>query len=58
MPIEQLRDILSLLNLKEVSRGSQVHVNTLYRITAGGEARYSTVRRIMDYLQSRGLLNG
>jgi predicted transcriptional regulator len=58
MPIEQLREILNLLNLKEVSRGSQVHVNTLYRIAAGGEARYSTVRRIMDYLQSRGILNG
>jgi len=58
MPIEQLRSILTLLNLREVSRGSQVHVNTLYRIAAGGEARYSTVQKIMAYLQSRGILNG
>tara|TARA_R110000772_G_scaffold13110_3_gene39155 strand:- start:3619 stop:3795 length:177 start_codon:yes stop_codon:yes gene_type:complete len=58
MSLDQIREILKLLNLREVSRGSQVHVNTLYRIAAGGEARYSTVKRIMDYLQSRGLLNG
>lgn len=58
MSLEQLRSVLNLLNLREVARGSQVHVNTLYRIAAGGEARYSTVKRVMDYLQSRGLLNG
>lgn len=58
MSLEQLRLVLNLLNLREVARGSQVHVNTLYRIAAGGEARYSTVKRVMDYLQSRGLLNG
>lgn len=55
MPIEQLREILKLLNLMEVSRGSRVHVNTLYRIAAGGEARYSTIQRIFAYLKSRGL---
>lgn len=55
MSLERLREILNILNLREVSRGSQVHVNTLYRIANGGEARYSTVRRIMDYLQSRGI---
>ena len=58
MSLDQIREILKLLNLREVSRGSQVHVNTLYRIAAGGEARYSTVRRLVDYLQSKGLLNG
>jgi predicted transcriptional regulator len=57
MSLEQLRDILKLLNLREVSRCSGVHVNTLYRIAAGGEARYSTIRRIIDYLRSRGLLS-
>ena len=56
MSLEQLREILKLLNLREVSRGAQIHVNTLYRIAAGGEARYSTVKRIIDYLRSRGLL--
>ena len=56
MSLEQLREILKLLNLREVSRGAQVHVNTLYRIAAGGEARYSTVKRLIDYLRSRGLL--
>jgi predicted transcriptional regulator len=55
MSLEKLRSILSLLNLREVSRGSQVHVNTLYRLAAGGEARYSTVKKIVDYLQSRGI---
>ena len=55
MSLEHLRSILSLLNLREVSRGSQVHVNTLYRLAAGGEARYSTVKKIVDYLQSRGI---
>jgi predicted transcriptional regulator len=58
MSLDQIREILKLLNLREVSRGSQVHVNTLYRIAAGGEARYSTVKRIIDYLQAKGLLNG
>jgi predicted transcriptional regulator len=58
MSLDQIREILKLLNLREVSRGSHVHVNTLYRIAAGGEARYSTVRRLVDYLQSKGLLNG
>lgn len=58
MPLEQLRSILNILNLREVSRGSQVHVNTLYRIAAGGEARYSTVQKIVAYLQARGLVNG
>jgi predicted transcriptional regulator len=56
MSLEQLREILKLLNLREVSRGAQVHVNTLYRIAAGGEARHSTVKRLIDYLRSRGLL--
>jgi predicted transcriptional regulator len=56
MSLEQLREILKLLNLREVSRGAQVHVNTLYRIAAGGEARYSTIKRLIDYLRSRGLL--
>jgi predicted transcriptional regulator len=58
MSLDQIREILKLLNLREVSRGAQVHVNTLYRIAAGGEARYSTVKRIIDYLQAKGLLNG
>jgi predicted transcriptional regulator len=58
MSLDHIREILKLLNLREVSRGAQVHVNTLYRIAAGGEARYSTVKRIIDYLQAKGLLNG
>jgi predicted transcriptional regulator len=58
MEIEQLRSILKLLNLKEVAREAGVHPNTLYRIAAGGEARYSTVMRVMVYLKSKGLLNG
>ncbi len=58
MEIEKLRSILKLLNLKEVARESGVHPNTLYRIAAGGEARYSTVMRVMVYLKSKGMLNG
>jgi len=58
MEIEQFRSILNLLNLKEVSRETGVHANTLYRIAAGGEPKYSTVLRIMVYLKSKGLLNG
>jgi predicted transcriptional regulator len=58
MEIEQLRSILNLLNLKEVSRESGVHPNTLYRIARGGEARYSTVLRVMSYLKQKGLVNG
>jgi hypothetical protein len=56
--IDQLRSILNLLNLKEVSRETGVHPNTLSRIARGGEARYSTVMRVMVYLKSKGLLNG
>lgn len=58
MELEQLRSILKLLNLREVARGSSVHPNTLYRIANGGEARYSTVLRVVAYLQSRGIGNG
>lgn len=58
MEIEQLRSILNLLNLREVSRGCGVHENTLYRIARGGEARYSTVLKIIGYLKGKGVLNG
>ena len=58
MEIERLRSILNLLNLREVSRGCGVHENTLYRIARGGEARYSTVMKIIGYLKGKGMLNG
>jgi predicted transcriptional regulator len=58
MTLERLRDVLNHLNIREVSRGCGVHENTLYRIARGGEARYSTVMRVVAYLQSKGLLNG
>lgn len=58
MEIEQLRSILNLLNLREVSRGCGVHENTLYRIARGGDARYSTVLKVIEYLKSKGLING
>lgn len=58
MTLDELRSILNLLNLREISRGCGVHVNTLYRIAAGGEARYSTVMRVVAYLKSKGVLNG
>jgi hypothetical protein len=58
MEIERLRSILNLLNLREVSRGCGVHENTLYRIARGGEARYSTILKIIGYLKGKGLING
>lgn len=58
MKIEQLRSILKLLNIREVSRGCGVHENTLYRIARGGEARYSTILTIIAYLKSKGLIHG
>jgi len=58
MEIQHLRSILNLLNIREVSRGSGVHPNTLYRVAKGGEARYSTIQRIVSYLQAKGIVNG
>lgn len=54
MTMERLREVLNLLNLREVSRECGVHENTLYRIAKGHEARYSTVMRIVDYLAKKG----
>lgn len=58
MKIESLRQVLKMLNLRQTARECGVHENTLYRIANGGEARYSTVMRVVAYLQSKGLLNG
>jgi len=59
MPLDRLRQIMKTLNLRDVSRGSGVHVNTLYRIANGGGAQYDTVQRILSYLQTQGIrVNG
>lgn len=55
MPLDQLRKILKIMNLQEVSRGTGVHPNTLYRLANGASAHYETVRKILDYLKSQGV---
>jgi len=55
MPLDKLRGVLSLMNLREVARGAGVHPNTLYRIVSGGGANYETVRKVLDYLKIKGV---
>lgn len=51
MPLDKLRELLSVMNLRRVARGAGVHPNTLYRIVNGGGARYETVRKVLDFLK-------
>jgi len=42
-----------MMNLSQVSQGSGVHYNAVYRISKGAEdAKYSTVKAVSDYLES------
>lgn len=42
-----------MMNLSQVSRGSGVHYNAVYRISRGADdAKYSTIKAISDYLES------
>lgn len=54
MSLDRLRSVLSAMNLREVARGAGVHPNTVYRLANGSGAHYETVRKIMDYLKSKG----
>lgn len=55
--IERLKCVLSDMNLSKVAQGANVHPNVLYRLMKGEtDPAYSTVKKIIDYLVKKGVL--
>lgn len=53
LTLKEIQRRLSMMNLSQVSQGSGVHYNAVYRISKGAEdAKYSTVKAVSDYLES------
>ena len=51
--IEAIQARLKLYNLRKISAEIGIHENTLYRFMNSRDPRYSTVQKIVDYLESK-----
>lgn len=55
--LDELREILEPMNIREVARGAGVHPNAIYRlIHKGSQPSYETVKKIVTYLESKGIV--
>ena len=51
--VEAIQERLKKYNLREIALEIKVHENTLYRFMNNRDSRYSTVKKIVDYLESK-----
>lgn len=55
--LDEIRCILSIMNLRKVAEGAKVHYNAIHRIAKGDtNPSYDTVQKIVKYLEDQGLL--
>lgn len=52
--VQAIQEKLKTHNLRKVADEIGVHENTLYRFMNNRDPRYSTVKKINDWLESRG----
>lgn len=53
LQLDQIKAFLKDANLRAVAQSIGVHENTLYRLMAGKEPTYSTVKRLSDYIEGK-----
>lgn len=57
MTLDELKKILSTMNLKQVARDAGIHYNAIYRLVNGGtNPSYETVQKIIAHLESKGIV--
>lgn len=52
--VQAIQEKLKTHNLRAVAAELGIHENTLYRFMNNRDPRYSTVKKINDWLESRG----
>lgn len=52
--VKAIQEKLKTHNLRKVAAEIGIHENTLYRFMNNRDPRYSTVKKITDWLNSRG----
>ena len=52
--VQAIQEKLKTHNLRKVAAEIDMHENTLYRFMNNRDPRYSTVKKINDWLESRG----
>ena len=51
--VEEIQNKLKQYNLRMIAPDIGIHENTLYRFMNNRDPRYSTVKKIVDYLESK-----
>jgi len=51
--VEAIQERLKKYNLRMIAPDIGIHENTLYRFMNNRDPRYSTVKKIVDYLESK-----
>lgn len=53
LTLEQIKAYLKDANLRAVAESAGVHENSLYRLMNGQEPKYSTVKKLSDYIEGK-----
>jgi predicted transcriptional regulator len=58
LTLETIKKLLKDTNYAAVAQSVGVHPNTIYRLMDGQEPKYSTVKKLSDYFEDKGFING